>query len=1189
MVLLVMIALAMLSLSSIELRQSGQTKHSQIAKANARLALMIAIGELQSQLGPDQRISTEAALFDTDATTPQIDGVANPHWLAVFSTLDDDETSMFQRDAENGGEWDKRTKSPDNGQLDGDWKHGNRHNKAITYLVSGNEGFTQSDHPAGFQDAVTTELLDDATSVELVKLDLPLGNKNRVRVKKVAIQNKKSQGAYAWWVRDLGVAAKVSTPSLYNGKKANANSPDDGGYFRLLASSEMPGKAIHNNLNIPAENLSKIVSQGAIKILDKHPKKKTSNLYWFDITTEGFGVLANVRTGKLKRNLSDYLNRTDPSGNTQIEDLKDGSIVVSPGISDSDYLLGTPNETTFDWLGTALTDSPTWEDSIKMREKTTPRLNRLRQFAHFAENIEFKSGETAEIDPDSAPHQTEYDKPFQRMIPLTIQQEDSKKESVRPIITECTIYSAITTFQRDSKYHLRAHYYPRVTLWNPYNVKIKMPAMSLWYQTTGRWKIKVALEGSLQKREFTFKVGDKKGSGGGLSGSLFMSLEATEFEPGECLVFCPTRKVNLTEKPEHSITFDTKLSASQLPDKNIFFYWDDFDRKAARGLAQKPLNWAYSGGQAGDNFRVFLKEASSNINDFINKPLVQFISGTSKLGANEELKVGWGDTRSVAIENTSETNPSVSHAPDYLTRESLRLRWLTEPQENIELCDTPEAEKMFSSAYFMNWNLRAGLVFKSPFSNTSRGAPLFYGIYSREALGGDWSGVNWPIKVGGKVRGNPFGPHQEALNQYVMYDLPRKSTGLVSLGQLQHAQLTDYVWQSGSPIGNSFADPRMERFRTVPKLDQNRNDYGGWNTQLLGMGKRNNSNSDIALRSRNAIEHYPESERVVYDISHNVNRALWDDYFLTSYTGSELSDFLKSPYENPLPNSRLRLINTGNTKPTQQDLDFHRAAKHLVIDGAFNVNSTSVPAWKALLMATRDTGMGEHPYPSILNPPKSAYDGSDDPYESEEAMAGFRDLSDSEVSQLADKIVEQVKLRGPFLSLSDFVNRRLVDDETGLMGALQAAIEAAGINNSFEQNDLAIDNSKELGNWGIDETTNVKGVRDATNLSQVLKPKSKLAGAPGYLTQADLLQAIGPVISARSDCFLVRAYGESKNTKGKVVSRAYCEAVVQRLPSPVNPESASYKLNPRKTTSSEIDFGRKFVIKSFRWLSPDEI
>ena len=37
----------------------------------------------------------------------------------------------------------------------------------------------------------------------------------------------------------------------------------------------------------------------------------------------------------------------------------------------------------------------------------------------------------------------------------------------------------------------------------------------------------------------------------------------------------------------------------------------------------------------------------------------------------------------------------------------------------------------------------------------------------------------------------------------------------------------------------------------------------------------------------------------------------------------------------------------------------------------------------------------------------------------------FRKLSDLEIAKLAKSIVKQVKIRGPFLSMSDFVNRRL--------------------------------------------------------------------------------------------------------------------------------------------------------------------
>ena len=87
MVLLVMIALAMLSLSTLELRSNNQENHQAEAQANARMALMMAIGELQKSLGPDQRISANASILDTSVNTDEPDGVAVPELLGVWDSF----------------------------------------------------------------------------------------------------------------------------------------------------------------------------------------------------------------------------------------------------------------------------------------------------------------------------------------------------------------------------------------------------------------------------------------------------------------------------------------------------------------------------------------------------------------------------------------------------------------------------------------------------------------------------------------------------------------------------------------------------------------------------------------------------------------------------------------------------------------------------------------------------------------------------------------------------------------------------------------------------------------------------------------------------------------------------------------------------------------------------------------------
>jgi type II secretory pathway pseudopilin PulG len=64
MILLVMIALAMLSLSTIELRASQNGRAMAEAQANARMALMLAIGNLQKHAGSDMRITAPADILD---------------------------------------------------------------------------------------------------------------------------------------------------------------------------------------------------------------------------------------------------------------------------------------------------------------------------------------------------------------------------------------------------------------------------------------------------------------------------------------------------------------------------------------------------------------------------------------------------------------------------------------------------------------------------------------------------------------------------------------------------------------------------------------------------------------------------------------------------------------------------------------------------------------------------------------------------------------------------------------------------------------------------------------------------------------------------------------------------------------------------------------------------------------------
>ena len=154
-------------------------------------------------------------------------------------------------------------------------------------------------------------------------------------------------------------------------------------------------------------------------------------------------------------------------------------------------------------------------------------------------------------------------------------------------------------------------------------------------------------------------------------------------------------------------------------------------------------------------------------------------------------------------------------------------------------------------------------------------------------------------------------------------------------------------------------------------------------------------------------------------------------------------------------------------------------------------------------------------------------------------------------------------------------------DQTGLMGPLQAAIEAAGLNLAFQERWRLDKGEGELGDYKHPDN-----ITDPTRMSQLLKPDSKAWGAPGYLTQADLLQVLGPTLSARSDTFVVRCYGDAKDAQGRITAKAWCEAVVQRTPEPLVADETG--LNPSETLAGG-QFGRRFKVRSLRWLSEDEV
>jgi len=239
-----------------------------------------------------------------------------------------------------------------------------------------------------------------------------------------------------------------------------------------------------------------------------------------------------------------------------------------------------------------------------------------------------------------------------------------------------------------------------------------------------------------------------------------------------------------------------------------------------------------------------------------------------------------------------------------------------------------------------------------------------------------------------------------------------------------------------------------------------------------------------------------------------------------------------------------------------------------MVQGAFNINSTSADAWEAVLAApiitpTADDeiGSGDQIRPGaffrlpgfqangsgfyITHDPENTPAPPNDIRTPDLAFAqGVRILAEDEgreqIRQMATSIVTQIRNRGePFPDIASFVNS----------GILQTAIDE--VNSDTAAPDPEI-------NEDVVEFSNV------------------------YLTQNDVLTKLAPHIVPRSDTFVIRAYGNVRGA-GSVdaVSRATCEVVVQRLPQKIDDSDPM-------TPSDRITNLRQFRIVSFRWLTDED-
>lgn len=1182
--LLSLIVFGLMGLTSIELQRSTRESYAAMARANARLALAEAIGQLQRSAGPDQRVTATAEILG--------DHMPQPHWTGVWRSTLADGSPILKRDDLAGGLKDLRLSTGFD-----------REDEVLEWLVSGDS--KPSDTPEK----------DHITLVGGGTMDSP---ESAVKVEKLALQDELGEptGHYAWWTGDLGVRANVATSDPHVGAAAKPSDPASGGMYRVMASQAADPAMMAGGVEFTGGEECRLASSGTAAL--SSAGKSWSREHAFDFTVESSGVLADVAAGGLKRDLTAYFQST-------------GDIPPIPnagGLSDDDALVGV--------------EADQQKSSVSARHaRSGPRFGVLRDWAR--STTSFNQGGAPARLPELDTSAASLSRTLALANEAAVKLSGNHLSSLQPILVEATNFTHMSTYVHidgaTKIFQIRQLMYPRVVLWNPYNVSMSSERMVAMIQGNGRQEMWtenfnannlpsyafrketqwLMFEGG-RSTSFNGSIMNSDGYNDPYMGSYYFSIPATTFAPGECLVFSPARSAEYDGLSAYRIgTYNlanNELTCEAPPDPSRSYYVSASD--IGGGINFQPVKYWYaptpywsSGGSngvenQGDDTRVILKSMkgknSLTFEEFDALPQVAVVSASLQFGAGREPRIAWNNYERMPMQLLDRSSPKPTDIPNVRTREGIRLRWFEEHPSNLlgsgKLSGTPH----FEEALLANWNPRASFVMRSPWENIAGtlpvsgpgGGPFFFGAYTRDLFD---QAVSWPEQVpvpsGGRYHGNPFGTPQEGTGRYVLFDVPRDETGVVSLAQLQHAKISDLIWHPSNAIGNSLVDPRlgtgenrgMDRTAAVAS-NADSAQFGGFHEKDIGWSsdsQRSGGSGGWALSARSILGNAPSWDNLVYDLSFETNQTLWDRYYLSSGSTLAKSDFLDDPEGKPLPNGRMKLApSTRGTVNTSELTDFHRAAYHLMVDGAFNVNSTRVEAWKALLASTRRTGYGKDggiPFPRVLDAPGGAWK-TGEMVDGDAAWAGHRELTEGEIQSLAEAIVQEVKLRGPFLSLADFVNRRLADDETGRMGALQAAIERANLNRSLISA-FPLDNKHSLPDYRHPDN-----IDDATKLEQTLKPSSKAWGAPAYLTQADLLQVIGPVLSARSDTFVIRAYGDALDGSGVVQARAWCEAVIQRTPVPVAPDESG--INPAQPDQGK-DFGRRFAITGFRWLRPAEI
>ena len=1284
--LLLVLVLGLAVIVRMELRKVIQHQELLQARANARLGLQMALNQLQINLGPDTRTSATASIGSVgDPSLPQ-NGIPVPntgarHWTGVWGN------AANPRNATDPSDDAKASYEPEVPAL-------------LNWLVSGNERVSHlaSVNTADFGRIISapeaptdaamsgiapwvpsapansgpipihpglmitqadgSPLQSGATaprnvriagqeSVLLVGGDRPEEDfvvAPRVEVHTPGAAN--AIGGYAWWVGDEGVKARLDLQEFL------AESSTTNQAVALSRPAQLDPTRFHSDWESDWPNMERLASYSQLAFAPGGSSILHDGFHQYTIYSQG--ILADSAKGGLRKDLTAGFDTPTPPSEIA---LNEPLFLLPPNTAPNNHRIpDRSNLTRVQWSG----DVPD--------AGTLPSWGRLRSYVRLQDAIQG----------------------LEPLVPPQV--SNAEQHAIFPIATRVHYHVHAAVVNGDA-YLLHM---PAVVFWNPTNVRMapsefwfnielnyhgdppsefqsafgrSFPAVlavhgpvledppfsgntnTMWHDETYRREHMVAGRGSsmIQASERMSSAPDQ--------GFRFLVRMIEPLEPGEARVFSPLEPEELSANPADRVLIDgfsdntwfhERISLDRSIGSNhvyrFFISWPN-------GSMNRPSRYAYGLG-----------------NDFSEASQVRRVDGITGPGYHNPGAV----VNTLKIQNPGahnptpfdpSSNPLITGAVNFPQNDGGRAsgreisNWLTSLNPDVPGGQVPPNFIPFG------WDYKIQMALP-----TNQGEPIGYPDVHIRWLGQHnplSEAMSSPLTDAQGTRGfnnHPFFPMNligsnsnrkrifdvshdflesegatfvggshyltvpSATGRLIVQDLPRRETGVRSLGALSHANVHPRRGQISSeraytasampafPIGNALADPRVHP-GDIDGFPDN------WNSTMgHGPYSYNNPRSDAINR------------RLHFDLSYLLNRTLFDRYF---FSGVPRTGSLNGPMDNPL----IRPAQAGT--PPEDLRDFDRAAEHLRLYGAFNINSVSVEAWTALLTSFRGRavpGVGEEPdrtpYPKMLFPLSDPLDNvghNNLTYVADR----FRTLSDDEISALAESIVDEIRSRGPALSLAGFINRRpqalasaspaaaaamgrthgdinsnhLHERRVGqqaLLGTLQHAIDrvetpAVGNPSSFTGiNDrlstwlntgdgTGHGNNTALLNQPWIHRPAAIGFEDSMNDNQPstvlpdmpLALRSSAVGMPGYLTQADLLRALAPVLNARTDTFRIRFYGDHAD------SRAWGEAIVQRQAYYLD-DADDPTLHPRQTSAISQHFGRRFEVVSFSWLTPEE-